>query len=64
MLIQFTIENHRSIRDSAVISFAASKDTSLASCLIHPDEEKKYYFRSLPCTVQMLPERAMYFMRS
>ncbi len=63
MLIQFTIENHRSIRDSAVISFAASKDTSLASCLIHPDE-KKYYFRSLPCTVQMLPERAMYFMRS
>ena len=51
MLIQFTIENHRSIRDSAVISFAASKDTSLASCLIHPD-------------VQMLPERAMYFMRS
>ena len=40
MLIQFTIENHRSIRDSAVISFAASKDTSLASCLIHPDEKK------------------------
>ena len=40
MLIQFTIENHRSIRDSAVISFAASKDTSLASCLVHPDEKK------------------------
>lgn len=29
MLIQFTVENHRSIRDNAVISFAASKDTSL-----------------------------------
>lgn len=40
MLIQFTIENHRSIRDNTVISFAASKDTSLASCLIHPDEKR------------------------
>lgn len=40
MLIQFTIENHRSIRDNAVISFAASKDTSLASCLIHPDDKR------------------------
>lgn len=40
MLIQFTIENHRSIRDNAVISFAASKDTSLSSCLIHPDNKK------------------------
>ncbi len=26
MLIQFTVENHRSIKNSAVISFAASKD--------------------------------------
>ena len=40
MLIQFTAENHRSIRDNAVISFAASKDTSLASCLIHPDDKR------------------------
>ncbi len=40
MLIQFTIENHRSIRDTAVISFAASKDKSLDSCLLHPDEKK------------------------
>ena len=40
MLIQFTIENHRSIRDNAVISFAASKDKSLESCLIHPDDKK------------------------
>lgn len=40
MLIQFTIENHRSIRDNAVISFAASKDTSFSSCLIHPDNKK------------------------
>ncbi len=28
MLIQFTVENHRSIKNSAVISFAASKDKS------------------------------------
>ena len=40
MLIQFSIENHRSIKDSAVISFAASKDKSLESYLLHPDEKK------------------------
>lgn len=40
MLIQFTIENHRSIKDSAVISFAASKDKSLEEYLIHPDKKK------------------------
>lgn len=26
MLVQFTIENYRSIKSSAVVSFAASKD--------------------------------------
>lgn len=40
MLIQFTIENHRSIKNSAVISFAASKDKSLEEYLLHPDEKK------------------------
>lgn len=40
MLIQFTIENHRSIKDSAVISFAASKDKSMEDCLLHPDEKR------------------------
>ena len=40
MLIQFSIENHRSIKDSAVISFAASKDKSLESYLLHPDEKR------------------------
>ena len=29
MLIQFTVENHRSIKNSAVISFAASKDEAV-----------------------------------
>lgn len=40
MLIQFSIENHRSIKDNAVISFAASKDKSLESYLLLPDERK------------------------
>lgn len=40
MLIQFSVENHRSIKEPAVISFAASKDKSLESNLLHPDEKK------------------------
>ncbi len=40
MLIQFAVENHRSIKNSAVISFAASKDKSLEEYLLHPDEKK------------------------
>ena len=35
MLIQFTVENHRSIKNSAVISFAASKDKSFEEYLLH-----------------------------
>lgn len=40
MLIQFNIENHRSIKDNAVISFAASKDKSLEHNLLHPDDKR------------------------
>ncbi len=40
MLIQFTVENHRSIKESAVVSFAASKDKSLEEHLLHPDAKK------------------------
>ena len=40
MLIQFSIKNYRSIKDSVVISFAASKDKSLESYLLHPDEKR------------------------
>ncbi len=40
MLIQFSIENHRSIKNNAVISFAASKDKSLEAYLLHPDEKR------------------------
>ncbi len=40
MLIQFTIENHRSIKDSAVVSFVASKDRSLEEYLLPLDTKK------------------------
>lgn len=40
MLIQFTIENHRSIKGSEVISFAASKDKSLEEYLLPLDAKK------------------------
>ncbi len=40
MLIQFAVENHRSIKNSTVISFAASKDKSFEEYLLHPDEKK------------------------
>ena len=40
MLIQFTIENHRSIKESAVISFAASKDKSLEEYLLPLDTKR------------------------
>ncbi len=40
MLIQFTVENHRSIKNSAVISFAASKDKTFEEHLLHPDEKR------------------------
>ena len=58
MLIQFSIENHRSIKDSAVISFAASKDKSLESYLLHPDE-KRHFYRLLLFTERMPPARVM-----
>lgn len=40
MLIQFTIENHRSIKESAVISLAASKDKSLEEYLLPLDTKR------------------------
>ena len=59
MLIQFTVENHRSIKDSAVISFAASKDKSFEEYLLHPDE-KRHCCLYLQFTVPMQLEKAMY----
>ncbi|HBA49544.1 MAG TPA: ATP-binding protein [Lachnospiraceae bacterium] len=40
MLLQFTMENHRSIKSSAVVSFLASRDKSLEEYLLHPDTKK------------------------
>ena len=47
MLIQFTVENHRSIKNSAVISFAASKDKSFDEYLLRPDEKTADYGRKM-----------------
>ena len=60
MLIQFTVENHRSIKNSTVISFAASKDKSFEEYLLHPDENCCPY---LQFTVQMQPEKVTYYMQ-
>ena len=41
MLLQFSVTNHRSIRDTAIISMKASTDKSLSDCLISPDDKKQ-----------------------
>lgn len=41
MLLQFSVTNHRSIQDTAVISMKASKDSSLHECIISPDGKKE-----------------------
>ena len=41
MLLQFSATNHRSIKDTAIISLKASTDKSLSDCLISPDEKKQ-----------------------
>lgn len=41
MLLQFSVTNHRSIKDTAVISMKASKDSSMKGCLISPDGKKE-----------------------
>ena len=41
MLLQFSVTNHRSIKDTAIISLKASTDKSLVDCLISPDEKKQ-----------------------
>ena len=62
MLIQFTVENHRSIKNSAVISFAASKDKSLKSiCFIQM--KRRHCCPYLQFMVQMQPEKVTYYMQ-
>lgn len=41
MLLQFSVTNHRSIKDTATISMKASKDSSMRNILISPDDKKK-----------------------
>ena len=62
MLLQFSVTNHRSIKDTAIISLKASTDKSLSDCLISPDEKKQLV--PLQFMVQMQPERAMFSMPS
>lgn len=40
MLLQFSVKNHRSIKDKATISMLATKDSSLRECIITPDNKK------------------------
>ena len=41
MLLQFSVTNHRSIKDTAIISLKASTDKSLSDCLVSPDDKKQ-----------------------
>lgn len=41
MLLQFSVTNHRSIKDTSVISMLASKDKSLKESIISPDGKKE-----------------------
>lgn len=63
MLLQFSVTNHRSIKDTAIISMKASTDKSLSDCLISSDGKNSLCL-FLPCMAQMQPERAMFSMHS
>lgn len=41
MLLQFSMTNHRSIKNTAIISMKASKDSSMKESLISPDGKKE-----------------------
>ncbi len=41
MLLQFSITNHRSIREQSVISMKAAADKTMQECLISPDGKKQ-----------------------
>lgn len=41
MLLQFSVTNHRSIKNTAIISMKASKDSSMKENLISPDGKKE-----------------------
>lgn len=41
MLLQFSVTNHRSIKNTAIISMKASKDSSMKESLVSPDGKKE-----------------------
>lgn len=41
MLLQFSVTNHRSIKNCAVISLGTTSDKSLSNCIITPDNKKE-----------------------
>lgn len=40
MILQFSVTNHRSIKDQAIINMQATKDKSMEECLLKIDEKK------------------------
>lgn len=40
MFVQFSVKNHKSIKEKATISMSATKDKSLQECLISPDKKR------------------------
>ena len=43
MLQQFSVTNHRSIRERTTISLLATRDSSLRDCILSPDETQRAY---------------------
>ena len=41
MLLQFSVKNHKSIKEKATISTVATKDSSLRECVISPDNKRE-----------------------
>ncbi len=41
MILQFSVTNHRSIKEQAVINMQATKDSTMQECLLSVDEKKK-----------------------
>ena len=41
MLLQFSVTNHRSIKDTAIISMKAAADKTMKEILISPDGKKE-----------------------
>ena len=41
MLLQFSVTNHRSIKNTAAISMKASKDRTMKEVLFSPDRKKE-----------------------